>query len=354
MTCLERVPETVELIQGVTANEVKDVYFAACPVVVNKTYQAYPGPKIIVYRKFDHFKWLGIEKGMLDIKLSAGNMAFKVAEALGCDPIILIGQDLAFSRDGRTNAAGSVHGERQDSYLREQIIKTMGNDGQPITTSKTLYAFLKSYEMDIAGYQGTCINSTEGGAYINGTRVMPFQEAIDQYIQESFDPLETIRTHLSAFSKGVAEQDYERILSLINETVKDMQEIIKNCKKGIETYEQYQKDLKQCLVDSEKLNELRDELPQIEADMLKYKDECSKSYNTFQLFFAHVMQSFHIKFQMEMYEIPRKYDDFELARVEILLRHAEWYAVIGDIGSVCLNVLLQARENLRLKKNGGQ
>ena len=64
-----------------------------------ETYANFPGEKIIVFRKFATFEWLDIKKGILDIGPSAGNMAFKVLEYLGCDPIIMIGQDLAITDD---------------------------------------------------------------------------------------------------------------------------------------------------------------------------------------------------------------------------------------------------------------
>jgi len=212
VTSLERVAETVKLLEGYNREEVGDVYLAACPVVRNEVYQAYSGPRIIVYRDFDHFKWLGIDRGILKIQLSAGNMAFKVAEALGCDPIILIGQDLAFSRDGRTHATGSVYGENQQLPL-EEMFEVMGNDGESIMTNQTWYSFLRAYEMDLLNYSGTCINATEGGAYITGTSIMPFEEAINKHIREEFYPRDSIRESLTIFTPRDVEQDLQQVLN---------------------------------------------------------------------------------------------------------------------------------------------
>ncbi len=39
-------------------------------------------------------------------------MAFKTLEYLGCDPIILIGQDLAFGEDETTHADGYTYGKK--------------------------------------------------------------------------------------------------------------------------------------------------------------------------------------------------------------------------------------------------
>lgn len=348
VTSLERDMPIVKLFEGYKAEEVEVVYLAACPVVRNEVYQAYPGPRIIVYRNFDHFKWLGIDRGILKIQLSSGNMAFKLAEALGCDPIILIGQDLAFSRDGRTHAKGTAYGENQ-LMSGERILTIPGNDGQPIETTDGFYSFLRAYEMDLMSYSGTCINATEGGAYITGTTVMSFQEAIDKYIKEEFYPLDTIRDSLTAFTPQDVEKDLQDVLALTVDTIKDLEQIIEYCSQGIKKHEKYQAELRRCLNNTENLKLLGKKLPVIEHEIMKYREKCCQLHHTFQLFFAHVFQSFAIKFEMEMIAIPEKYEDQDMARVEIILRQAEWYAVIGDLAAICLHSLQKSWEMLQRK-----
>lgn len=346
VTSLERDLPIAKLFEGFKKEAVEDVYMAACPVVRNEVYQAYPGPRIIVYRNFDHFKWLGIDRGILPIQLSSGNMAFKVAEALGCDPIILIGQDLAFSRDGRTHAYGTTYGEKQVSP-GVQILNVPGNDGQPIGTTSTWYSFLRAYEMDLLNYSGTCINATEGGAYITGTSVMPFQEAIDKHIGDEFHPRNTIRESFTTFTLQNVEQDLQQVLKLTADTIKDLEQIIEYCRQGISSYEKYKDELESCLDNSVNMKSIRERLTAIERETVEPKESCRQLHHTFQLFFAHVFQSFAIKFEMEMIAIPEKYEDPDMARVEIILRQAEWYAVIGDLAAICLNSLRNSREMLQ-------
>lgn len=350
VTSLERVPAVFKLIEGLKKEEVEDVYFAACPVVRSEVYEAYPGPRIIVYRNFDHFKWLGVDRGILNIQLSAGNMAFKVAEALGCDPIILIGQDLAFSRDGYTHARGTALGEKQEYVFKDATFEVMGNDGKPIRTTQTWYSFLKGYELDLANYSGTCINSTEGGAFINGSIVMPFQEAIEKYIREPFYPLKVIKNGISAFTTEKAESDFNNVLKLIISTASDLKEMIGHCKKGLRLNEQYRDELQSFLVNPSQMDYLREKIPALRDEMLAPKKRCIEDYHrTFQLFFMHILQSFNIKFEMEMISIPEKHDDRDVAIAEMLLRHQEWYSVVGDLAQVCLDSLHKARA--KLEKN---
>ncbi len=352
VTSLERVPEVARFFEGFAPEQVKDVYMAACPVIMNEVYQAYPGPRVIVYRNLDHFKWLGVDKGILDIKLSAGNMAFKVAEALGCDPIILIGQDLALSRDGRTHADGNVYGEKQTYMLEGEFIEVMGNDGQPIPTTPGLYSFLKAYELDVAAYSGTCLNATEGGAYIQGTQVMSFQEAIDRCISsDAFYPLEIIRHQEASFSGEEKQRDLELVLTLIRETEQDIRDILADCQQGVDICEMHQEMLARCLADAEYFNTVRSSLDELNVEILAPQERCKQRQKTYQLFLAHVFQSYLVKFTMDMVAVPGKYDDPDLARVEILMRHVEWYRVIGGLVAICLQALLQAKEKLEERLN---
>ena len=43
--------------------------------------------------------------------MSTANMAYEVARHMGCSPIILVGNDLAFDSTGNTHAEGFILGE---------------------------------------------------------------------------------------------------------------------------------------------------------------------------------------------------------------------------------------------------
>lgn len=346
VTSLERVPATAKLFDGIRADQVNEVYFAGCPVVRNEVYQNFPGPRVIVYRNFDHFKWLGINRGILDIKLSAGNMAFKVAEALGCDPIILIGQDLAYGQEGITHAKGAALGEVQGQNRKRKTLHVKGNNGQPILTNETWYSFLKSYELDVAGYQGTCINSTEGGAYIEGTKVMPFTESINQYIQEPINTLDVIRESLSTFNMEQAQSDIVSLKDNIKRTCADMRSIMDQCNLGLHLYEKHKDYLNNIIASNDDLPE-SERLNILGTEMLEPKKNCAKvHHHTFQLFMMHILQSYNIKFEMEMLAIPEKYDYDVQASAEKLLRTSEWYVTVRNIAQICLNLLEGSADTL--------
>ena len=343
VAALEREIEVVQLVEGISPKEVEDIYLAACPVVYNEVYQAYPGPNIVVYRDFDHFKWLGIDRGILTIKSSAGNMAFKIAQYLGCNPIILIGQDLALSNKGKTNADNTPLGTEQVSYLREKRYKVRGNIEPEIETTASLKLFLESYIVDVAGYKGKCINATEGGAYITGTTVMTFQEAIDKYIREPFDPLEKIREILGQFASS--PEDYTKVGILVEKTLVSFQGISALCEKGMKLFDENADELKAMkdTPEPEKLDGIMEQL-------LFLKKQCiALDPLTWQLFFAHVGQSFYLAHEMETFKFYNKCDSPEKALIEVALHQREWFEVVGGLVKVCIQVLENTKRGGKLK-----
>jgi hypothetical protein len=324
VTSLEREHEVQQFFDGFEPEEVKDVYMTACPVLYNHVYESYTGPQIIVYRNFDHFKWLEIDRGILDIKLSSSNMAFKVAEALGCDPIILIGQDLAYGEDGETHAT-----ETPFSCEGEAIFEVKGNCGT-VKTNSGWYNFLKAYEMDIVQHHGTVINCTEGGAYIPGTQVEKFAETIDKHIVDTINPLDTIKSATAQFT--TSKSDTERLKSIIEKTEADVSAIIQKCIDAAGVCNKYKEELESD-ISPERLQEIRQEIinPRLEIQSI-YID-------TFQKFLMHVVQSKHLAFEMETTMLCTE-------PKQILLKFVEWYSYVGDISEICLQSLRKARDKL--------
>ena len=234
ITSLERLTPTAKLFEGQTEESLKDIFFAACPVVHPQTYTAYPGEKIIVYRDFATFKWIGIEKGILEIGPSSGNMAFKILEYMGCNPIILIGQDLAYAGD-LTHAEGSVYGERQEGWATTGTIMTEGNYVPQIRTNRVWNSFKKFYENDIAHYQGRLINATEGGAKIHGAELMTFREAIDTFIKKPLDVIPTVRKKLNKPFSAQQEKDRQSVRKKVADAIEYSDTLIARMKEGEKT-----------------------------------------------------------------------------------------------------------------------
>jgi hypothetical protein len=198
VACLERVPQTVPFFDGLDREACKECVQVAVPVVVPDVYSVYRGPKALAYRRFAHFEWLENDKGTLSTGQSSANMAFKLAEALGCSSIILVGQDLAYADDGSTHSSAAYWGKISEAIRpeRTQVLRVRGNLRDWVVTNRTWEGFRRHYTRDVAAYAGTVVNATEGGAYIEGTQVLSLQEAIDGFVGDEFPVAEEILDNL--------------------------------------------------------------------------------------------------------------------------------------------------------------
>jgi len=222
VTSLERVENTAKLFDGLTEDDTKDVYFAGTPVLHPLTYQKWPGKRICVYRNFATFQWLDIERGIIDIGPSAGNMAFEILAYLGCDPIMLIGQDLAYAEDGMTHARGNKFGEKDEREFMKKTFPVPGNYQKEVQTVELWENFRRAYNLSVAKTAAKVINATEGGARIEGTEVMTFQEAIDKYIKDDINVIDTIEDRL----RYPTEEEIAENLSKVEMKVEEAKEYI--------------------------------------------------------------------------------------------------------------------------------
>lgn len=347
VTSLERVIATSYLFEGLTEEDVKDSYLAACPVVVPETYANFPGEKIIVYRNFATFEWLDIKKGILDIGPSAGNMAFKVLEYLGCDPIIMIGQDLAYTDDLVSHAEGFHYGSDKVEN-NNNIIEVEGNYQEKVKTNSVYKQFLLHYERDIATYKGTAINATEGGAKIHGTEIMTFQEAIDKYIKDEIDTTATIKKHLKHIKYKEKEKQIKETLKKLYHAKNVCDKVTAICSEGLE----------KCAVVEEILR--RTDVNPKDDDLTTYKKnmqligEIPQRFATkdFYLILMHYVQSIYIKVLQDINSIKYKQDDGPERDVLLLLKYKELYSVLISLIKKFvdeLNVSIEIMEKFKVE-----
>lgn len=106
---------------------------------------------------------------------SVATTGLDVAIKMGCNPIIFVGQDLAFTNNKTHSAATFPKNISNNHGLRE--IKDVY--GKIIYTSKNLYIYLRWIQKRIAEEKDIdFIDATEGGAKIQGTKLMSLKNVI--------------------------------------------------------------------------------------------------------------------------------------------------------------------------------
>ncbi|MCI7047298.1 motility associated factor glycosyltransferase family protein [Helicobacter sp.] len=184
---LERVEPTADFFIKTPKEAQKGVIFALTSIVHKATTNAITqGIKSFSMRPFGYTRFFDLQDyGYAGIGMSAANMAYEIIAHSRFKRCIFIGQDLAFSKDGKTHSKDAIFGETESQYKQKEniteklMVPAYGGDGVVETTS-VWKMFLNFFEKDIAEtpYEMEVINSTEGGARITGTKEIPFLEAL--------------------------------------------------------------------------------------------------------------------------------------------------------------------------------
>ncbi|MBN4052769.1 motility associated factor glycosyltransferase family protein, partial [Roseiflexus sp. AH-315-K22] len=139
-------------------------------------------------------------RGQLTPGATVAHLACYVARHMGCDPVILVGQDLGFT-DGQYYGAGAAIHRVWSGELnafntlemmewqrivrgRATLHKVTDTLGRPVFSDEQMLTYLTQFERDFladADRGLTVIDATEGGVAKQHTRTMPLADAINKY-----------------------------------------------------------------------------------------------------------------------------------------------------------------------------
>lgn len=190
---LERTPENF-LYHFENKQYPQDIALLANTVADPRIFTSFSGPRIpIFHNKDSNSNFINFQIGdgsSINGGISVAHFAYDIAFYMGANPIVLVGQDLAYGPDGVTHSKQSLYAEEQQKHVVEEIksqpeIYVESNDGKIIPTNVTWYHFKLIFEQMIEqNPQITVINTTEGGAKINGTRCDKLVDVIKTYCKD--------------------------------------------------------------------------------------------------------------------------------------------------------------------------
>ena len=269
---------------------------------------------------------------------TVAHLNFTSALLLGCSPIILIGQDLAFS-GSKDHASQTVLSNQNmlDDLLKNEkdLVWVDGNDGNKVPTNRAFHTMIHSFERMFASVQENIINATEGGAYLKGTTVMPLQEALDTYCTKSYD----ISEKIDAFFDNSVPLNAKLLLKEANGTLKK----IKALRKIIARADKLSRKAKKQLRLSEKsgtpyrsFSVVPQHLQQLLVDIDTCHQELDSEYAIWQLLEEVTMEGLRQSERMkhvidQLQDNPDKY-------MEWLFKNFERLEAINEIRKKVLNV----------------
>ncbi|EAL8865851.1 DUF115 domain-containing protein, partial [Campylobacter coli] len=235
---LERIPLTSEFFNNDFGEFDKDILFVLKSYVhphttkyLQKNNRAFilvsTYASFIQYLKLDYFGYFNMGK-------SVANMSYLLTEYLNYKNIILIGQDLAYAKDGFSHTKDYKNLDKHEGHFQRDKGKfqclAYGGNGK-VESSEIWTMFRLIFENDINYFQKffniTTYNCTEGGARIEGTIEKPFlwacENLLDKDLNKPFEKLEPLSLNkqneflLKAYYKVYQSikhcRDFSKILS---------------------------------------------------------------------------------------------------------------------------------------------
>ncbi len=172
----------------------KDIIFLVASLVHKKTisYLEKNQRKYILIIKGQPFaRYLELDDyGYINAGMSVSHMAYELAENLGHKNIILIGQDLAYAKDGQTHSQGFIHANLHNGDYERDLDRfsttAYGGNGK-VQSSEIWTLFRQIFENFIAFSKSKTYNCTEGGARIESAIEKPFKELCEDLLKNKKD-----------------------------------------------------------------------------------------------------------------------------------------------------------------------
>lgn len=247
--------------EGLTAREVEGVTLVAEPKANAVITQSFPGGVRMAEDDFlSELLGPGLAPPLGKIKPGAtvAHLAYSLARHVGCDPVILMGQDLGFT-DGQYYAAGAAIHDVWAPELNafntlekmewERIVRMRGNLqratddlGRAVYTDDQMATYLEQFEREFAadtarGLQ--VIDATEGGVRKAHTETMTLRAALDSFVlglapmepwpmAPAAGALEAGRARAVRDRLARVRRDVQRVGSLSSKTRGHLEEMLKH------------------------------------------------------------------------------------------------------------------------------
>jgi hypothetical protein len=312
-----------------------------------------PGPLTMLGNEFAEglLREISLNKPKLRAGATVAHLAYYLAEHMGCDPIIFIGQDLGFS-DGLCYAPGTsyedvwrpeltryctVEMKQWEQIVRERPIlrRIRDVDGRAMYTEERLFMYLQQFERDFSESQATIIDATEGGALKRGAKPMALAEAIERYCQ---NPLPAER----ADHPGLNWDNLPRCIECLENRRDEARQIGRICEETLPLLE----EIVECMDNQAQVNRLIARIDQLRADM----DKLGRAYN---LLMQLTQQTEYKRFERDLKLAASKASGFDKQRGQVE-RDIENVKAVQEAGAAFAKLMDETIARLRAQVKAGE
>ena len=255
VTSLDFHEVSTEFFRGV--DDVSDCALIAEPKATWHVLDMFGGGKRVLWHKLydtllqEH----GPARGSLRPGTTVAHLAFYLAQHLGCDPIIFVGQDLAFS-EGMFYMPGSpiekiwrpelnrfqtIEMKQWERIARNRPILRTTKDihGRDTYNDELLFTYREQFESDIATAPQRIIQASEGGVPLAGAEVIPLRAAAERYCTRPLpsdllaDTADPLAGELQARACAALEQRVEE-LRHVRKTAREMMGLLEKLESLVE------------------------------------------------------------------------------------------------------------------------
>lgn len=344
VTTTERTEGTIDFYANLSGLE--EIFFIFFTVLHPNVYRIYKGPKIIASRYQVFSDWLSLDPGSLSGGPVVGNYAFIIATILGCNPILMVGQDLSFKPSGATHVKGMVFGTQE--VYRDDMSEVEGNYGDILMTNRTFAEAKAALEMEIEGFNGLCVNATEGGAKINGTLFLDLKTSLKRYCPDTFDSLSLLKRQWQCKKPDPANvpAEVQRVVAILDQTLSDLHDAAMDCQKGVAQINAFEhnhaliKAGKPNVAVFNQLNPLQNELHHLRENIMANPSLVS----LWQIF-----QTVHTTFEMRQSFLFDQFNSPDFAKLKAFLMLRDWFCMIGQLALCAADSINRAKSQFNLK-----
>lgn len=204
VTSLDFHEVSAQFFHGV--EDVGDCILVAEPKATWHVLDAFRGRTHVLHNDLygDLLREVAPRHGVIKAGSTVAHLAFYLAEHLGCDPIILVGQDLSYS-EGLYYPPGmpieriwqpelgrfcTLEMKQWERIVRARPILRVVKDihGRDVYTDEQLFTYAEQFQSDFSGSPARVIHACEGGMRLLGTEVMTLREAGERFCTRRLPP----------------------------------------------------------------------------------------------------------------------------------------------------------------------